>query len=99
MDEIVDMVREHVRLKNFHPERPIYSKEIIYYADKRVNHDSIVSLDERLRDLILRYAKGDAKLSKAMRENFRICKEVEKKLFGPLGFNPDDIAERVRSQI
>lgn len=98
LDEIADLVGEHIRLKYFEPEGAILEKEIIYYADKRVTHDRIVTLDERLLDLFLRYAGGNPALQKRMEENFRLCRKVEQKLFARLSFGPEDIAGLVEKR-
>ncbi len=49
------MIKEHVNLQNFQPEGNLQDKEIVYYADKRVMHDRIVTIEERVADLIVRY--------------------------------------------
>jgi uncharacterized protein len=95
LDEIADIVAEHVVLKAFMKEGPVIEKEIVYYADKRVNHDKIVSLEERLAYLITQYGKGDERLIQRMGRNFDLCKQVENKLFAKLPFTPDQIAERM----
>ncbi len=49
--ELSEIVAEHVVLKNFTADLYIQgifgSKEIVYYADKRVRHDQVVSLDRQ----------------------------------------------------
>lgn len=52
-------VEEHVAIKNFDPDGPLLEKEIVHYADKRVKHDKIVSLEQRLEDLLVRYGTTD----------------------------------------
>ena len=99
LDEIADLVGEHVRLKHFEPEGVILEKEIIYYADKRVNHDRIVTIEERLKDLFVRYGKGNVTLEKRMEENFKICQRVEQKLFTKLPFSPSDISDLLERAI
>ena len=96
LDEIADIVAEHVVLKGFVPEGPILEKEIVYYADKRVNHDKIVSLEERLAYLVRRYGKGDEGLIRRMAKNFDLCKRVESKLFAKLDFAPEDVAVMIQ---
>lgn len=96
LDEIADIVGEHVRLKAYHLDSPISEKEIVYYADKRVNNDTVVSLDERLRYLISRYARNMEHVSQRITKNFELCKAVEKKLFAELDFRPEDLARMVR---
>jgi len=96
LDQIADIVGEHVRLKDYHLDSPIGEKEIVYYADKRVNDDMVVSLEERLRYLIRRYAKNMEHISQRIRENFELCRAVEKKLFAKLDFRPEDLASLIR---
>ena len=91
-EEIAQIVGEHVSLMSYSPDEAISEKEIIYYADKRVNHDKVVSLEERLEYLIVRYAKNQERLIKLIRTNFDLCKEVEAKLFENLDFLPEDLA-------
>lgn len=96
LDEIADIVGEHVRLKDYHLDGLISEKEIVYYADKRVNDDMVVSLEDRLRYLIRRYAKNMEHISQRIRENFELCRAVEKKLFAKLDFRPEDLASLIR---
>jgi putative nucleotidyltransferase with HDIG domain len=96
LDEIADIVGEHVRLKDYHLDSPVSEKEIVYYADKRVNDDMVVSLEERLRYLIRRYAKNMKHVSQRIRDNFQLCKAVEKKLFSKLDFRPEDLVDLTR---
>lgn len=96
LDEIAEIVGEHVRMRNHRPEGPITEKEIVYYADKRVNHDVIVSLEQRLDYLLERYGRGIEPLRQAIMENFEVCKRLERKLFAGLGFRPEDLHDMVR---
>ena len=96
LEEIADIVGEHVRLKAHHLNAPISEKEIVYYADKRVNDDKVVSLDERLKYLIRRYARNMENISQRIRNNFELCKAVEKKLFAELDFRPEDLAHMLK---
>jgi hypothetical protein len=91
LDEIADIVGEHIRLKNYHPEGPIVEIEVVYYADKRVNHATIVGLDERLTYLIQNYGKNEFEIQQRIRKNFQVCEEVEKKIFSKLRFAPGDV--------
>lgn len=91
-EEIADIVREHVIIKGFNQEADVNETEIIYYADKRINHDRVVSLDERLEHLLIRYAKGNKRIEDLIEENFILCRKVEKKIFALLSFRPEDLA-------
>ena len=90
-EEIADIVGEHIRLANYSLNGRYSEKEIVFYADKRVNHDKIVSLKERLDYLIERYGGNQEGLEDAIRMNFDLCKAVEKKLFTRLDFGPESL--------
>ena len=95
LDEVADIVGEHVILKNYEPEADISEKEIIYYADKRVNHDRVVSLDERLEYLLDRYGRNKEYLMGLIRKNFEMTRDVERKLFRGLRFKPEALVDIV----
>jgi putative nucleotidyltransferase with HDIG domain len=95
LGEIADIVGEHVILKNYDPEAAICEKEIIYYADKRVNHDRVVSLEERLEYLLVRYGRENEKLIGSIRKNIKMCGDVERKLFEGLRFKPEALVDMV----
>lgn len=101
--EIGRIVREHVILENFeiqHYLKGIFDpKEIVYYADKRVRHDEVVSLDSRLAYIIERYGNGDPEREKFIRRNFNQCREFERYLFVFLDFTPSGVAERVQKGV
>jgi putative nucleotidyltransferase with HDIG domain len=92
-DEIAGIVAEHVVLRNYHLNGDYSEKEIIFYADKRVNHDKIVTLEERLAYILGRYGKNQEVLCRAIRLNFELCRKVEKKLFMKLEFDPDSLSD------
>lgn len=95
LDEIAPIVAEHVRLKDYALNGHFSEKEIVFYADKRVKHDQVVSLDERLAYIIKRYSKGQEQLSRAITENFALCRQVQEKLFTRLNFSPEALPRRV----
>lgn len=90
--EIAEIVGEHVRLKNYNLNGRFSEKEIVFYSDKRVNHDTIVSLEDRLVYILERYGRNHEELCNAIRANFGLCKEVETKLFNKLNFSADKLA-------
>jgi len=89
--EVADIVGEHVKIKYYRPEADLSEKEIVYYSDKRVNHDQIVSLDERLAYILERYGGNHEWVHQRIRENFELCRRVEARLFGLLDFTPDSL--------
>ncbi|MCW5198395.1 HDIG domain-containing protein, partial [Desulfobulbus sp. F3] len=95
--EIAEIVAGHVVRPDFSLERlkaGIFSPgEIVYYADKRVRHDQIVSLLERLDYILDKYGGCDARKQEGIRDNFRECKLLEEQLFSFLDFAPEELAE------
>ena len=92
-DELVAIVGEHVVLAGgVEAAEACSEKEIVYYADKRVKHDLIVDLDERLQYILEHYGKNDPELRDAIRKNFAHCHQVEAKLFARLDYQPNDLS-------
>jgi putative nucleotidyltransferase with HDIG domain len=92
LHEVADIVGEHVRLRDFQPHGTISEKEIVYYADKRVNHSSVVTLDQRLHYILDRYGGNNGEICRRIRANFVQCRMVEEKLFARLSYFPTEIA-------
>lgn len=92
LPEIAEIVSEHVILSDPDPDRwqigRFFAKEIVYYSDKRVKHDQIVALDERLAYIIDRYGANDEHTIHRIRKNFTTCQNLEKALFQPTGISP-----------
>jgi putative nucleotidyltransferase with HDIG domain len=49
------IVEQHVFFTDFDADGPLEEREIVYYADKCVMHDAVVSIHKRVDDLIERY--------------------------------------------
>lgn len=54
--ELAYLVRHHVRLD---PEHPLDETMLVYYADKRVNHDHVVPVNQRYAYITSRYGDED----------------------------------------
>jgi len=93
LEAIADIIAEHVILKNFTPENGLTEKEIVYYADKRVNHDQVVSLEERLTYIIKRYGMNNDFRYRSIKKNYARCQDLEKKMFSFLPFGPPDLPD------
>lgn len=76
---IADIVEQHVVLQNLNPQGRLEEREIIYYADKRVMHDKIVSIDERVHDLLQRYGNGE-EIRSLICQNKNLILAVESKI-------------------
>lgn len=100
--EIGEIVEEHVILKEFRAEmykKGIFSaKEIVYYADKRVRHDEIVSLECRLEYILDRYGNDDPHRKSFIRSNFQQCQDLEVYLFTFLNFSPEQLSQLISKE-
>ncbi|MCB2183377.1 MAG: HD domain-containing protein [Desulfobulbaceae bacterium] len=96
-DEVADIVAEHVLIKS-NGRGDITEKEIVYYADKRVNHDKVVSLDDRLAYILERYGSSSKYRYESIMENFKKCQQMEKRIFTGLEFAPPDVGALILSQ-
>jgi len=97
--EIARIVGEHVLLKehdSFCCSQGIFSAaEIIYYADKRVRHEEIVSLEVRLEYILENYGMGDQVRHRLIQENFDKCVKLEEQIFQFLPFSSSQLPEKV----
>lgn len=100
--EIGFIVGEHVILSTFTPDEYRHgnfpAREIVYYSDKRVKHESIVPLTERLNYIIERYSDGSSYIAQRIEENFQACLKLEKYIFTFLPFEPEDLSDYVDSK-
>jgi putative nucleotidyltransferase with HDIG domain len=78
---VAEIVEQHVIIQNLNLEGKIEEREIVYYADKRVMHDKIVTIDERVHDLIKRYGKVKEIRDQILRNKEQVL-AVEKKIAG-----------------
>ena len=91
---IGEIVKQHVILLDFNPQERLEEREIINYADKRVMHDRIVSLAERLEDLIQRYGATE-EIKNLIRQNESQVFAVEKKIAGSMTVDLDSAIRRI----
>lgn len=83
--EVADIVGQHVSLTDFQASRKPCEAEIVNYADKRVMHDQVVTLEVRLADLMKRY-NGSGDLGSRLSRMHRQAQAIETKLFACLPF-------------
>lgn len=76
---IAEMVEQHVRLHTLDLDGALNETEIVYYADKRVMHDTIVTLDKRMSDLIVRYGRDEETIRRIVQNKEQVL-AVEKKI-------------------
>ncbi|OPL13412.1 MAG: hypothetical protein AVO39_10685 [delta proteobacterium MLS_D] len=91
------IVAQHVRLNDpGDPSSLPREEEIVNYADKRVLHDRIESLDARRRYILERYGTEPARRD-MIHQMFKESFALEKRLFGLLGYAPSSLASLVPS--
>lgn len=94
LSRTAEIVEQHVRIKNLNVQGPLEEKEIVFYADKRVCHDTIVTLEERVQDLLKRYATTEEIRDQILRNKTQAL-VVERKIAGFLEVDIlQDICER-----
>jgi putative nucleotidyltransferase with HDIG domain len=93
-ERIGDVVAEHIHLSKEMDPHWISEEEVVNYADKRVQHDQIVSLEERFEDLKKRYGKNERALE--LLEGLRKSTfAIERKIFSILNSDPDHLQAHV----
>lgn len=78
---VANVVEQHIFLRNLNLQGRLEESEIIYYADKRVLHDRIVSLQQRVEDMIARYGVSETVIQHIL-QNARQAARLEKKIVG-----------------
>jgi len=80
---VIRIVEEHIYLDSSQIAGPISESLIVNYSDKRVKHDQVVSIQERYRDLVERYAK-DARQVQFLNQKLDLYFKLERTIFSHL---------------
>ncbi|MBW2538014.1 MAG: hypothetical protein JRE27_00200, partial [Deltaproteobacteria bacterium] len=94
--EVGHIVRQHVVLDEYFASKELAEAEIVNYADKRVLHDQVVSLEERKDYILEKYGKKPER----RRQIYLLwakTEELENRLFCCLPIAPDDIHRLIES--
>ena len=94
---IGEIVKQHVILLDFNPKGRLEEREIINYADKRVMHDRVVSLAERVQDLIQRYGVTE-EIKSRIKQNESLVIAIEKKIAGFIVIDLDVAIQRIQRE-
>lgn len=89
-ERIGEIVAEHIHLSKKIDPSWVSEEEVVNYADKRVQHDRIVNLEERFDDLKGRYGKSQRALEQ-LEGLKRATVEIERKIFSILEIDPEDL--------
>ncbi|MFZ2400030.1 MAG: hypothetical protein WAW31_15330, partial [Smithella sp.] len=90
-----EIVKQHVILLDFNPQGKLEEREIVNYADKRVMHDRIVSLVQRVEDLIQRYGTTE-EIKNRIRLNESVVFAIEKKIADSMTVDLDSAIQRIQ---
>ena len=88
--QVGDLVRQHVYLDDYSEHQSISEAVIINYADKRVLHDRVVSLDERMRYIQERYGTRPEHKDR-IQLLWQKTTALEQQMFKDLPFSSDDL--------
>jgi uncharacterized protein len=89
-EEVGEVVAQHIWLSHEVDPLLVSEEEVVNYADKRVMHDRIVSLEDRFNDLRERYGR-DQKGMDYLGRMEKVIQDIEKKIFLILQINPNDL--------
>jgi putative nucleotidyltransferase with HDIG domain len=92
-----ELVRQHVRLDEYPNPVVLGEAEILNYADKRVLHDEVVSLDRRLDYILEKYGKLPEDQER-IRWLWKKTLDLEEKIFSDLTILPEDINRLLNSE-
>ena len=87
--DVARIVVQHVILRSSLDD-PFAEEHVVYYADKRVMHDVVVSLDERFDYLQKTHGKSPEAV-KGLHKMRQHTFELERRLFLHFDFGPDDL--------
>jgi putative nucleotidyltransferase with HDIG domain len=89
-----NLVRQHVHLDDYSEDKSLTEAEIINYADKRVLHDRIVPLNERMNYIMEKYGT-QPEHKQRIRLLWDKTKNLEKQIFNYLPFSPNDLNDHL----
>jgi len=89
-ERIAAVVAQHIEVSSGGDSASVTEEEVVNYADKRVQHDRIVSLEERFSDLKDRYGHVKSALEEMDRME-KATYAIEDKIFFVLGSDPKDL--------
>ncbi|MCF8091063.1 MAG: HD domain-containing protein [Desulfotignum sp.] len=96
--EVGNIIRQHVILDVCKETAPISEQEIVNYADKRVLHDSVVSLSRRLAYIRVKYGNQNS-MQDRIDMMWKMTVALEKKLFRQISFLPAQLQDSILPDI
>jgi len=96
--EVGRIIGQHVRLESYFSSAVPSEAEVVNYADKRVLHDRIVSLDERMGYILEKYGRVPERKRNILLL-WEKTKKMEERLFERLPFSPGDISRLLAADV
>lgn len=94
-EELSRIIRQHKYGSMLTEDSPSsWEAKLVYYADKRVAHDQIVSLEERLSEGRKRY-RPDTPLNEEDKKRHDAIEALEKEIFDKIDIEPSDLAAQL----
>jgi uncharacterized protein len=87
---IAQIVNAHISIPDIDAGGRVTEEEVVNYADKRVRHSTVVSLDQRFEDLMQRYGRSSESQHHIMQMKIK-TRAVEDKIFSRISRSPDDL--------
>jgi putative nucleotidyltransferase with HDIG domain len=88
---VAAIVNAHVSLPPIETSGKVSEEEVVNYADKRVQHTDVVTLEQRFVDLMSRYGRDKNSANHILQLKAQTL-EIEKKIFSRLKLLPADFA-------
>jgi uncharacterized protein len=95
--EIGHLVRQHVRLDEYPNPVTLGEAVLINYADKRVLHDQVVTLEKRMDYILEKYARLPEHELR-IRRLWEKTEALENEIFRGLPFSPEDLNRLIKSE-
>ena len=86
---VAAIVVQHVMLREENDDS-IKEEHVVFYADKRVVHDKVVTLEERFQYLVDTYARKPEAIAWLVEMKEKTM-QLEKRIFRLLDFGPEDV--------
>ncbi len=87
---LAPIVREHVSLDLQSLRGPVTESLVVNYADKRVKHDQVVTIEDRFHDLVERYGRTQDH-RKWILQKLDVYRALERKIFDHLAISPSGV--------
>lgn len=88
--QVARIVEDHVNIAASDLQFPMTESLLVNYADKRVKHTEVVSLEERFGDLVQRYGVTIQRRAR-LTQHLSLIVRLEDMIFADLGIQPHDI--------